>query len=74
MNKIVSDGYEAFTGYRNTKNFGDNWLTSGYGIWYLHDSAHLNQSRMLLGTTCAVTGMTCARFSSALSAVWMLPR
>lgn len=65
MNKVVSDGYEAFTGYRNTKNFGDNWLTSGYGIWYLHDSAHLNQSRMLLGTTCAVTG-TGFGFSRAL--------
>lgn len=56
MNKVCSAGYEAFCGYRNTKNFGDNWLSSGYGLWYLHDSTHLNQSRMLLGTTCAVNG------------------
>lgn len=56
INKICSDGYEAFCGYRNSKNFGSNWLSQGYGLWYLHDSCHLNQSRMLLGTTCAVNG------------------
>ena len=56
INRVCSDGYEAFCGYRNTKNFGANWLSSAYGVWYLHDSTHLNQSRMLLGTSCAVTG------------------
>lgn len=56
MNRTLSDGFEAFCGYRNTKNFGDNWVSSGYGLWYLHDSAHLNQSRMLVGTTCMVSG------------------
>lgn len=56
INQTYSDGYEAFCGYRNTKNFGGNWLSAGYGIWYLHDSTHLNRSRMILGTTCAVTG------------------
>lgn len=56
INQTCSDGYEAFCGYRNTKNFGGNWLSAGYGIWYLHDSTHLNRSRMMLGTTCAVTG------------------
>lgn len=56
MNKVCGAGYEAFCGYRNTKNFGTNWLSAGYGVWYLHDSAHLNQSRMMLGTSCAVSG------------------
>ncbi len=56
INRTCSDGYEAFCGYRNTKNFGTNWITASYGIWYLHDSVHLNRSRMLLGTTCAVNG------------------
>lgn len=56
INQICSDGYEAFCGYRNTKNYGGNWLSSGYGVWYLHDSTHLNRSRMMLGTSCAVTG------------------
>lgn len=56
INQVRSDGYEAFCGYRNTKNFGANWLSSAYGVWYLHDSTHLNQSRMMLGTSCAVNG------------------
>lgn len=56
INKTCSDGYEAFCGYRNSKNFGTNWVSAGHAIWYLHDSVHLNQSRMLLGNPCAVTG------------------
>lgn len=56
INKVCSSGYEAFCGYRNTKNYGSNWLSASYGLWYLHDSTHLNQSRMLLGTSCAVNG------------------
>ena len=56
MNKTVAEGYEAFSGYRNTKNFATSWLSAGYGIWYLHDSVHMNQSRYLLGSTCAVNG------------------
>ena len=56
INRTYSDGYEVFCGYRNSKNFADNWVSSGYAIWYMHDSAHLNQSRMLLGTSCAVSG------------------
>ena len=56
INRVCSDGYDAFCGYRNSKNFGSNWLSAGYGLWYLHDSTHLNRSRMRLGTPCAVNG------------------
>ena len=56
MNKVCCNGFDAFCGYRNSKNFGANWISQGYAVWYLHDSCHLNQSRMLLGTTCAVYG------------------
>lgn len=56
MNRLCDDGYQAFTGYRNTKNFGSSWVSAGHGIWYLHDSCHLSQSRMRLGLACAVTG------------------
>lgn len=65
INKTYSSGYEAFCGYRNAKNFADNWLTCGYGLWYLHESVHLNKSRMLLGTCCMVSG-TGFGFSSSL--------
>ncbi len=56
MNKTCDRGYEAFSGYRNTKNFATNWISAGYGIWYLHDAVHMNRSRCLLGATCAVNG------------------
>lgn len=56
INNLCAAGYDAFCGFRNTKNFGGNWLSSGYGLWYLHDSTHLNRSRMTLGTSCAVSG------------------
>ena len=56
MNRVCSEGYDAFCGYRNSKNFGANWLSAGYGLWYLHDCVHMNRSRMRLGTPCAVNG------------------
>lgn len=56
MNKTFSDGYEVITSYRNSKNYGDNWISAGYALWFLRESRFLNQSRMLLGTSCAVSG------------------
>ena len=56
INETCSDGYEAFCGYRNSKNFGDNWLSSAHGLQFLHESAHLNRSRMAIGSCCMVNG------------------
>ena len=56
MNKTFSDGYEAFTSYRNSKNYGDNWISAGYGLWYIRESKFLHYSRMLLGSSCAISG------------------
>lgn len=56
INRVCAAGYSAFCGYRNTKNYGSNWLSAGYGLWYLHESTHLNRSRMELGTCCTVSG------------------
>ena len=56
MNKTLSDGYDIITSYRNSKNYGDNWISSGYAIWFLWESEFLNRGRMLLGTSCAVSG------------------
>ena len=63
INRTAGDGYEAFCGYRNSKNFGTNWLTSGYSLIFLHDCVHMNGSRMRLGSSCIVsgTGFGCTR-------------
>lgn len=56
MNKTFSDGYEIITSYRNSKNYDDNWISAGYALWFLRESKYLNEPRMLLGTSCAVSG------------------
>ncbi|MCM1534096.1 MAG: glycosyltransferase [Corallococcus sp.] len=56
MNKVYCSGYNIVTSYRNSKNFGRNWITSGYGYWFLHEARHLNNSRMMLKTSCAISG------------------
>lgn len=56
MNKSFSDGYEILTSYRNSKNYGDSWISAGYGLWFLRESKYLNYSRMLLNTSCAISG------------------
>jgi len=49
-------GYAAITGYRNSKNFGENWITAGYSIWFLREARFLNSARMALGSSCHVSG------------------
>lgn len=56
INKVCGAGYDVFCGYRNSKNFGTNWVSAGHALWFLHDSCHLNASRMALGNPCTVTG------------------
>jgi len=56
MNQSFSDGYEILTSYRNSKNYGDNWISAGYSLWFIRESRYLNHARMLLGTSCAISG------------------
>lgn len=55
-NRVFNEGYDALTSYRNSKNYGDNWISAGYGLWYLHESSHLNASRMIIGSNCSISG------------------
>lgn len=56
LNKTFSDGYGIITSYRNSKNYGDNWISAGYALWFLREARYLNNARMLLGSSCAVSG------------------
>ena len=56
MNETFSDGHDIITSYRNSKNYGDNWISAGYALWFLRESRYLNHARFLLGTSCAVSG------------------
>ncbi len=56
MNKLFDNGYRILTSYRNSKNYGENWITAGYSLWFLREAKFLNNSRMKLGTSCAISG------------------
>lgn len=56
MNEKFCDGYDVITGLRNSKNYGDNWLTAGCGLWFLRECKFLNLPRDILGVACPVGG------------------
>ena len=56
MDRVFSEGHDIITSYRNSKNFGENWISAGYALWFLRESRYLNNARFLLGTSCAVSG------------------
>jgi cellulose synthase/poly-beta-1,6-N-acetylglucosamine synthase-like glycosyltransferase len=57
VNKVFDTGkFDAMTTYRNSKNFGQNWLTAAYSIWFMHEARHLNYPRSRLGAQCMISG------------------
>lgn len=56
INKVFDNGYPIVTSYRNSKNYGKNWITAGYSLWFLREAKYLNGPRMMLGTSCAISG------------------
>jgi len=56
MNEMFSNGHQIVTSYRNSKNFGGNWISAGYALWFLRESRYLNGARNRLGSSAAVGG------------------
>lgn len=56
MNKVFDSGYRVVTSYRNSKNYATNWISAGYSLWFLREAKYLNNARMQLGTSCAISG------------------
>ena len=56
INKVFDSGYRVVTSYRNSKNFAYNWISAGYGFWFLRESKFLNGARMICHTSCAISG------------------
>ncbi len=56
MNNVFDNGYRIITSYRNSKNYDGNWITAGYSLWFLREARYLNNARMQLGTSCAISG------------------
>ena len=56
MDITFSEGNDIVTSYRNSKNYGSNWLSAGIALWFLRESRYLNYPRHILGNSCAVSG------------------
>ena len=56
MNETFSTGHDIVTCYRSSKNYGDNWISAGYALWFLRESRYLNSARARLGSSCGVSG------------------
>ena len=57
MNNVFDTGeFAAITSYRNSKNFDSSWISRGYGTWFMREATYLNNARMILGTSCAISG------------------
>lgn len=56
LNKTVASGYRIVTSYRNSKNYGDNWISAGCGMWFLRDYVQLSRARMMLDISSTVSG------------------
>ena len=56
MNKVFDAGYRVVTSYRNSKNYDTNWISAGSSLWFLREARYLNNARMILNTSCAVSG------------------
>lgn len=56
MNATFDGGAKASTSYRNSKNYDSNWISAGYAVWFLREAKFLNQARLTLNTSCAISG------------------
>ncbi len=56
MNKMFDQGHRILTSYRNSKNYSDNWISAGYALWFMREARYLNNPRMRLGSSCAISG------------------
>lgn len=56
MNRTFDRGYRILTSYRNSKNYGSNWISAGYALWFLRESKYLNGARMRCNLSCTISG------------------
>ncbi len=56
MNEAFDSGEKIVTSYRNTKNFGDNWISAGYGIHWLRTIRSEHRARSVLGLATRIQG------------------
>lgn len=56
MNESLDAGEKIITGYRNTKNFDDNWISASYGVHWLTTVRFENRARSMLHLATRIQG------------------
>ncbi len=56
MNEAYDTGEKIITGYRNTKNFADNWISASYGIHWLRTVRFEHRARSVLRLATRIQG------------------
>lgn len=55
MDGVFGSECPVVTSYRNSKNYA-GWIASGYALCFLREARYMNAPRMMLKTSCNVTG------------------
>ena len=56
MDRKLGEGCDIVTGYRNSKNYEENWISSGYAVWFLRSCRFMDSARETIGSSSHVTG------------------
>lgn len=56
MNNTINEGYNVSQGFRDTKNIGDNWLSSSYALLYYIDNLFINRARHYMKRSAILNG------------------
>lgn len=56
MNESFDAGQKIVTSYRNTKNFGDNWISASYGVHWLRTIRNEHRARSLFHLATRIQG------------------
>lgn len=56
MNRFYDGKYDAISSNRQSKNFGDSWISAGHSLSYLREMRLLNYPRQIVGSCSSITG------------------
>ena len=56
MNKSLNNGYKVAQGFRDSKNYQDNWISGSYALFYYIQNFFFNLSRKRLKSSASING------------------
>ena len=70
MNEAFAAGEKIITSYRNTKNFGENWISASYGVHWLRTARNEHRARSVLRLAARVQGTGVLIANEVLAKGW----